>query len=95
MNWSQMKAEVEAQLDRDPQRATLSTKAWQAVEAGLSHLASVGYSFEIAPRGTLAELTQVKEVQLPLPLSIKDAVEQIQGKKKPEMVSKFEAMTNA
>lgn len=70
MSWSQMKAAVEAQMARDPQRATLATRAWQAVEDGLQQLAGAGYNFEIAPRGTLNELTELKPKDSPTDLSI-------------------------
>lgn len=60
MTWGKMKQSVEAQMARDPQRATLATRAWQGVEDGLRQLAGAGYNFEIAPRGTLAELTELR-----------------------------------
>ena len=91
-SWSDMKSAVAVQMSRDPQRATLSTRAWQAVEVGLTHLAQVGYGFEIAPRGTLAENQRLKTpMELPRPLSIADAVAQIQA---PAVVdaNRFEAV---
>ena len=93
--WTQMKFSVEQQMHSDPQRATLSTRAWQQVEEGLRHLQAIGHSFEIVPRGTLAELVEIKESgPTTLPLTIADAVEQIVGSAPPNpMASKFEAMT--
>lgn len=73
--WSEMKQQVESQMSTDPQRATLSTRAWSSVEEGLRHLTGVGYNFEIAPKGTLQELTDVVG-ERPVesnPLSIKDS----------------------
>jgi hypothetical protein len=57
MKWSEMKEKISAQMNVDPQRATLASRAAKSVEEGLAHLAGAGYTFEIAPRGTLAELT--------------------------------------
>lgn len=92
MNWTEMKERVVEQMNTDPQRATLSTRAYQAVEEGLVHLRSVGYQFEIAPAGTLRELVEVKVPKPPtIPLSMKDAVKQIQGKPAPAQPDMFEA----
>lgn len=94
MNWSKMKEKIEDQMNADPQRATLATKAWQGVEAGLQHLHSVGYQFEIAPRGTLAENTELKlDKPVTMPLSMEDAVGQITGGPKSIQISPFEAKT--
>ena len=73
-SWSEMKEQVELQMQHDPQRATLSTRAWQAVEDGLRHLTGIGYNFEIAPKGTLRELVELRgpEVPKPNPLAIAD-----------------------
>lgn len=67
-----MKAAVEVQLARDPQRATLCKRAIAGVEEGLSYLGRVGYNFEPAPKGTLA----AQEVAEPTPetLSIDEAI---------------------
>ncbi len=72
--WSELQEITEAQMDRDPQRATLSKRAIASVEEGLRHLAGVGYNFEIAPRGTLSELIEVRGPEQPKsnPLSIPD-----------------------
>lgn len=74
ISWSEMKQRVENQMGIDPQRATLNERAIAGVEDGLRHLASTGYNFEIAPRGTLAELIEVRGEPEPVsnPLSIKD-----------------------
>jgi hypothetical protein len=78
MNWTEMKSAVESQMHRDPQRATLSSRAIESVEAGLRHLASVGYPFELAPRGLVGELRHgISEYQT-RSLSIAEAVEQVQ-----------------
>lgn len=73
--WSEMKEQVEAQMGNDPQRATLSSRAIASVEEGLRHLTGIGYGFEIAPRGTLAALTELRgpEPKQSNPLTIKDA----------------------
>ncbi len=92
LTWTKMKLAVADQMLSDPQRATLSTRAWQGVEAGLQHLAGVGYGFEIAPRGTLAQLAE--ERQLPLPLSIADAKAKVAPALNAQ-TSKFDAMTAA
>lgn len=74
-SWSEMKEQVEAQMDRDPQRATLSSRAVASVEEGLRHLTGIGYNFEIAPKGTLAALVDLRgpEPAKSNPLSIHDA----------------------
>ncbi len=73
-SWTQMKDAVEAQAAHDPQRAKLSERAWHGVEAGLQHLAGVGWNFEIVPKGTLQELVELREAESPTkPLSIADA----------------------
>lgn len=89
--WSQMKAAVEEQGQLDPQRAKLSTMAWQGVEAGLAHLAAVGYNFEICPKGTLAELVEARQPQMPLPLGIADA-QALLAKPKAVQTQVFEAI---
>lgn len=92
--WTEMKTAVEAQMARDPQRGTLNVRAWTAVEDGLRHLTSAGYQFEIAPKGTLAVLTQVLAEKPPtLPLTMEDAVAQITGPKRANRLSEFEAQT--
>ena len=93
MNWSEMKELVAEQMNRDPQRATLSTRAWEAVESGLAHLTGVGYNFEIAPKGTLAaveELTTLLPQQGMKPLSVADAQAQVRAPAQPDL-NKFEA----
>lgn len=94
MTWGKMKEAVAAQMDRDPQRATLATRAWQGVEDGLRQLAGAGYNFEIAPRGTLAELTSI---QAPVeaesnPLSIPDT-QRMLAKPLDPVNREFEALT--
>lgn len=94
ITWSQMKREVEIQMDTDPQRATLSTRAWQAVEEGLRHLTGVGYNFEIAPKGTLAELTIIVGEKPPVlnALSIADT-QRMLAKRVDPVNREFEALT--
>lgn len=93
LSWSEMKDQVEAQMSRDPQRATLSARAIAGVEEGLRHLTGVGYNFEIAPRGTLEELTEMKgepEVETNS-LSIPDT-QRLLATPKSAQVSQFDAM---
>ncbi len=92
--WSQMKEQVEAQMDRDPQRATLSTRAIASVEEGLRHLTGIGYNFEIAPRGTLSELVEVRgpTEPKPNPLSIAGSQKLMTPRKDP-VNREFEALT--
>lgn len=78
-------------MHTSPQPATLNKRAWQAVEEGLARLAGAGYNFEIAPKGTLGELVELKVPQMSLPLSIADASKLTTAPKAP-MTSKFEAM---
>lgn len=93
-SWSEMKELVEVQMASDPQRATLSTRAWQGVEEGLRHLTGVGYNFEIAPRGTLQELTESREpAPGRRPLSIADAQELVSAPKNVQ-TRQFEAMVD-
>lgn len=94
--WSEMKSQVEAQMSQDPQRATLSTRAWEAVEEGLRHLTGIGYNFEIAPKGTLSECIALGGVKPPEsnPLSIKDTQKMLAQPADPVNKS-FEALTNA
>ena len=92
-SWSEMKTQIEAQMDRDPQRATLSTRAVQSVEEGLRHLTGIGYNFEIAPKGTLSELQSfTKPAAKPNPLSISDTQRLLAQPKDPVNKS-FEALT--
>lgn len=89
--WSAMKVRVAEQMKSDPQRGTLSTRAWQAVEEGLQHLAGAGYNFEIAPKGTLGELNELKEPKSPTnPLSIPDGIAAVTAATVPDL-NKFEA----
>lgn len=94
VTWSKVKELVEAQMARDPQRATLSTRAIAAVEEGLRHLASVGHQFELAPKGTIARLMAEDEPevveQLNL-LSIADANGKVAPLKAAPKPSEFEA----
>ncbi len=92
--WSEMKTQVEAQMDRDPQRATLSTRAIASVEEGLRHLTGIGYNFEIAPKGTLSELVEVRGPSQPVsnPLSIK-ATQTMLAKPKDPVNREFDAIT--
>lgn len=93
-NWSDLREIIEAQMERDPQRATLSSMAVNSVEEGLRHLASIGYNFEIAPRGTLAELVEVRGPvePRPNPLSIPDTQRMLATSKDPVNKS-FDALT--
>lgn len=77
LRWSEVKEKVKAQMGVEPQRATLATQAIQKVEEGLSFLAGAGYSFELAPKGTYAELSATAEqaLQLSRTLSIKEGQE--------------------
>lgn len=95
-SWSEMKEQVEAQMDHDPQRATLSSRAIASVEEGLRHLTGIGYNFEIAPRGTLAELIDTRGPEKPLsnPLSIASTQRMMAPPKDP-VNNSFEALTNA
>lgn len=95
-SWSEMKEQVEAQMDRDPQRATLSSRAVASVEEGLRHLTGIGYNFEIAPKGTLAELVETRGPEQPAsnPLSIKDTQRMLATPKEP-VNREFEALTNS
>lgn len=92
--WSEAKEAFEVLMHRDPQRATLGQRAIASVEDGLQHLIQVGYSFEIAPRGTLAALVEIQGEPEPVfnPLSIKDA-QAICAPPKSSLTSKFEALT--
>lgn len=91
--WTEMKIAVAEQAGHDPQRAKLSERAWQGVEAGLQHLTSVGYNFEIAPRGTLAELEQARVAEPgSRPLSIDDA-KSVVALPHNALTSKFEAIS--
>ncbi len=92
--WSEMKEQVQAQMDRDPQRATLSQRAIASVEEGLRHLTGIGYNFEIAPRGTLAELTEIRPEPEPVlnPLSI-EATQRLMAKPKDPVNREFDAIT--
>lgn len=54
-SWSKLKAQIGVQKQTDPQRAVLCERAISAVEEGLRHLESVGFPFELLPRGTMAE----------------------------------------
>lgn len=92
LTWTQMKAAVAAQATTDPQRAKLSERAWNSVEEGLRHLTSIGHNFEIAPRGTFAELVELREAEPgSRPLSIEDAKASVAGP--PNLLtSKFEAI---
>ncbi len=92
ISWSEMKEQVEAQMAHDPQRATLSGRAVASVEEGLRHLAGIGYNFEIAPRGTLAELTEFRPEPKTIsnPLSIKDT-QRILAQPIPKADNSFEA----
>lgn len=92
--WTEMKEQVEAQFDRDPQRATLSSRAIASVEEGLRHLTGIGYNFEIAPRGTLSELVELvgpKEPPTNL-LSIAETQKML-AKPKDPVNREFEALT--
>lgn len=95
-NWSELKEQVEAQMDRDPQRATLSSRAIASVEEGLRHLTGIGYNFEIAPKGTLSELIEVRGPSEPIhnPLSIKDTQRMLAVPKDP-VNREFEALTKS
>lgn len=97
MNWSDMKSAVAAQMQRDPQRATLSTRAIAGVEEGLRHLAGVGYNFELAPHGTLAQQNRaLRDLVHTKPLSIDDAIEHIRPGMVPDSGSdQFEARPDA
>lgn len=92
--WSEMKQHVEAQMDRDPQRATLSTRAIASVEEGLRHLTGVGYNFEIAPKGTLNELVEVRGPKEPElnPLSIAGS-QKLMAKSVDPVNREFDAIT--
>lgn len=90
--WSEMKEQVQAQMDRDPQRATLSQRAIASVEEGLRHLTGIGYNFEIAPRGTLAELTEIRPEPTPNSLSI-EATQRLMAKPKDPVNREFDAIT--
>lgn len=90
--WTEMKIAITELMNTRPQPATLAIRAAQGVEDGLAFLASQGYNFEIAPRGTLGELQELKDLQMSLPLSIADASKLVTAPKAP-MTSKFEAMT--
>lgn len=91
--WSDVKQFVEAQMDRDPQRATLSRMAITSIEEGLRHLTGIGYNFEIAPKGTLAELTTYNPEQpVSNPLSIPDTQRMLSIPKDP-VNKEFEALT--
>lgn len=94
MNWTEMKAKVALQMARDPQRATLSTIAITSVESGLQHLIGVGFPFEIAPRGTLAQLTELQAPpQTSRPLSISDGVRIVEAEPRQTASESFEART--
>ncbi len=90
--WTEMKEAVAEQMNSDPQRATMSQKAWGAVEEGLRHLTGIGYSFEIAPRGTLAELVEIKSPEsVQLTLSIAEG-QALVAKPKNEQTKVFDAL---
>lgn len=95
-SWSDLKDIVEAQMDRDPQRATLSNRAIASVEEGLRHLTGVGYNFEIAPKGTLNELVEVRGPDVPKsnPLSI-PATQQMLAQPKDPVNKSFDALVSS
>ncbi len=79
MKWSEIKAQIDLQMGVDPQRATLARRAVESVEAGLTHLASIGHGFEIIPSGTLADLTtRISTLET---LSVAEATEHVRGKR--------------
>lgn len=88
VKWSELRELVETQMERDPQRATLNQRAISQVEEGLSHLAQMGYLFELAPKGQLAELRAV--VDQSRTLSIAEASEIVKPIRAPQ-TSQFEA----
>lgn len=82
MSWSETKTKMEAMLSSDPQRATLALRAMRGVEEGLQFMTQQGYSFELAPRGTYAELRGQGHVSvqslLSRTLSVAEAMEHVQ-----------------
>lgn len=86
--WSKVKELVAQQKLSDPQRGTLSERAIVAVEDGLRHLESVGWVFEIVPRGTLVSLLERDPPTRTL--SLNEASEQMTAPAKP-VDDRFEA----
>lgn len=92
LRWSEVKEKVKAQMGVDPQRATLASQAMARVEEGLTYLTGVGYSFELAPRGTYSQLASgmADALELSRTLSIAEGQE-IMTSKSPAHPDLFEA----
>lgn len=77
LRWSEVKERVRIQMQTDPQRGTLASQAIARVEEGLTYLTGVGFSFELAPRGTYSQLASgmAEALELSRTLSIAEGQE--------------------